>query len=62
MAHDPNILKTEKKVAVISMLCEGSSIRTIKRITGIHDDIAQVQVAVSQLHNCGFIQFLSATK
>jgi IS1 family transposase len=30
-----NILKTEKKVAVISMLCEGSSIRAIERITGI---------------------------
>jgi hypothetical protein len=28
-----NILKTEKKVAVISMLCEGSSIRAIERIT-----------------------------
>ncbi len=33
-----NILKTEKKVAVISMLCEGSSIRAIERITGIHGD------------------------
>jgi IS1 family transposase len=30
-----NILKTEKKVAVISMLCEGSSIRAIERITGV---------------------------
>ena len=28
-----NILKTEKKVAVISMLAEGSSIRAIERIT-----------------------------
>ncbi len=33
-----NILKTEKKVAVISMLCEGASIRAIERITGIHGD------------------------
>ena len=31
-----NILKTEKKVAVISMLAEGSSIRAIERITGIN--------------------------
>jgi IS1 family transposase len=31
-----NILKTEKKVAVISMLAEGSSIRSIERITGIN--------------------------
>ena len=30
-----NILKTEKKVAVISMLCEGSSIRAVERITGV---------------------------
>jgi hypothetical protein len=34
----PNILKTEKKVAAISMLCEGSSIRAVERITGIHGD------------------------
>jgi len=31
-----NILKTEKKIAVISMLCEGSSIRAIERITGVN--------------------------
>jgi IS1 family transposase/uncharacterized protein YerC len=30
-----NILKTEKKVAVIAMLCEGASIRAIERITGV---------------------------
>lgn len=31
-----NILPTEKKVAVVSMLCEGSSIRAIERITGVN--------------------------
>jgi len=31
-----NILKLEKKVAVISMLCEGSSIRAIERITEVN--------------------------
>src|SRR5206468_3413361 len=31
-----NILKTEKKVAVISMLAEGASIRSIERITGVN--------------------------
>src|SRR5437867_10059553 len=31
-----NILKTEKKVAVISMLAEGASIRGIERITGVN--------------------------
>jgi hypothetical protein len=30
-----NKLATEKKVTVISMLAEGSSIRAIERITGI---------------------------
>jgi transposase-like protein len=33
-----NTLKTEKKVAVISMLCEGASICAVSRITGIHGD------------------------
>jgi IS1 family transposase len=33
-----NILKTEKKVAVISMLAEGSSIRAIERITGVNQN------------------------
>lgn len=33
-----NNLKTEKKVAAISMLCEGSSIRAVERVTGIHGD------------------------
>ena len=31
-----NILKTEKKVTVVSMLAEGSSMAAIARITGIH--------------------------
>lgn len=33
-----NILPTEKKTAIASMLCEGSSIRGIERITGVHRD------------------------
>jgi IS1 family transposase len=33
-----NILKSEKKVAVISMLAEGSSIRAIERITGVNQN------------------------
>jgi len=33
-----NELKTEKKAQVVSLLCEGSSIRAIERITGIHRD------------------------
>lgn len=33
-----NILKLEKKVAAISMLAEGASIRAVERMTGIHGD------------------------
>jgi len=33
-----NNLPTEKKVLAISMLAEGSSIRAIERITGVHRD------------------------
>jgi hypothetical protein len=33
-----NVLPTEKKIAVISSLCEGSSIRSIERMTGVHRD------------------------
>jgi IS1 family transposase len=33
-----NILKTEKKIAVISMLAEGTSIRATERITGVNQN------------------------
>jgi IS1 family transposase len=33
-----NELKNDKKVMAVSMLCEGASIRSIERITGIHRD------------------------
>jgi IS1 family transposase len=33
-----NILPTDKKIAVIGALAEGSSIRSIERITGVHRD------------------------
>ena len=33
-----NVLATDKQIAVISSLCEGSSIRSIERITGVHRD------------------------
>jgi IS1 family transposase len=33
-----NQLSTEKKTMAVSMLCEGSSIRSIERMTGIHRD------------------------
>src|SRR6202140_3979542 len=33
-----NKLSIEKKAAAVGMLCEGSSIRSVERITGIHRD------------------------
>jgi IS1 family transposase len=50
-----NILKTEKKISVISMLAEGSSIRSIERITGINrNTIMNLGVRVGQA--CAKIQ------
>ena len=44
-----NILKTEKKAQAVSLLCEGNSIRSIERITGIHrDTIMRLGVRVGQ--------------
>ena len=33
-----NVLKQEKKLAVISALVEGNSIRSTERMTGVHRD------------------------
>ena len=33
-----NVLKPEKKLAVVSVLVEGSSLRSIERMTGVHRD------------------------
>ncbi len=44
-----NVLSTEKKIAVIGALAEGSSIRSIERITGVHrDTIMRLGVKVGQ--------------
>lgn len=44
-----NILSTDKQVAVISALAEGSGIRQIERITGVHrDTIMRLGVRVGQ--------------
>jgi len=34
----PNTLKSELKTTAVAMLCEGNSIRSIERMTGIHRD------------------------
>jgi IS1 family transposase len=42
-----NILPFEKQVAVIQMLCEGLSIRSVNRLTGVHrDTIGQLLLKV----------------
>jgi IS1 family transposase len=44
-----NIIKTEKKIAVVSALAEGTSIRAIERMTGIHrDTIMRLGVRVGE--------------
>jgi len=44
-----NVLSTDKQIAVISALAEGSSIRSIERITGVHrDTIMRLGVRVGQ--------------
>ena len=48
-----NELKTEVKTLVISMLAEGSSIRSIERVTGIHrDTIMRLGVRVGEGCQC----------
>ncbi|MGA2171016.1 MAG: hypothetical protein ABSG62_22755 [Terracidiphilus sp.] len=44
-----NRLSTDRKIAVIGSLAEGSSIRSIERITGVHrDTIMRLGVKVGQ--------------
>jgi len=44
-----NVLNTDKKIAVIASLAEGSSIRSVERITGVHrDTIMRLGVKVGQ--------------
>jgi hypothetical protein len=44
-----NVLPIEKQVAIIGSLCEGSSIRSIERMTGVHrDTIMRLGVKVGQ--------------
>ncbi len=44
-----NTLPAEKKIAAVSMLCEGNSIRSIERMTGVHrDTIMRLGVRVGE--------------
>src|SRR5260370_3085930 len=45
----PNVLKKEKQIAIINALAEGSSMRAISRITGVHQDtICRLGVRIGQ--------------
>ena len=47
-------LSTEKQVAVIGALAEGSSIRSIERITGVHSHpVTSPLLAVRAVHHSG---------
>lgn len=44
-----NVLNTDKQIAIIGALAEGSSIRSIERITSVHwDTIMRLGVRVGQ--------------
>jgi IS1 family transposase len=44
-----NVLNTDKQIAVVSALAEGSSIRSIERMTGVHrDTIMRLGVRIGQ--------------
>jgi transposase len=44
-----NVLGTDKQIAIIAALAEGSSIRAIERMTGVHrDTIMRLGVRVGQ--------------
>jgi IS1 family transposase len=44
-----NVLPAEKQIAIIGSLCEGSSIRAIERMTGVHrDTVMRLGVRVGQ--------------
>src|SRR5260370_19097483 len=45
----PNVLNKDKQIAIISALAEGSSMRAISRITGVHQDtICRLGVRIGQ--------------
>lgn len=44
-----NVLNTDKQIAIFSALAEGSSIRAIERMTGVHrDTIMRLGVKIGQ--------------
>jgi len=47
----PNVLKKEKRIAIISGLAEGMSMRALSRVTGVHQDTL-CRLAVRVGHGC----------
>ena len=45
-----NALNTDKQIAVIGALTEGSSIRSIERMTGVHRDTIQSFTFLRRFH------------
>ena len=54
-----NTLSIERKTQAVSMLCEGSSIRSIERITGIHRDTV-MRLGIRMGEGCKRPPFLSS--
>jgi len=53
-----NVLSTDKQAGIIGALCEGSSIRSIERMTGVHrDTIMRLGVRVGR----GCMELMDAT-
>ena len=52
-----NTLSTDKQIAIIAALAEGSSIRGIERMTGVHrDTIMRLGVKIVHTDNPGQLQ------
>jgi hypothetical protein len=58
--HMANILSLDKQVSIIGSLTEGSSIRSIERMTGVHRDTI-MRFGVKLGKGCAKIQDLSCT-
>jgi IS1 family transposase len=56
-----NKLKTEQKIVITALLCEGNSIRAIERMTAVHrDTIMRLGVRMGQ--GCAYLQDLKLRK
>jgi transposase-like protein len=47
-----NVLSVDKQATIIGLLAEGSSIRSIERVTGVHRDTI-MRLGVQEFRNLG---------